>query len=76
MAYTKTIALIANPKADGVCSAAAEVRGVLEALGARVCSSAEPDVFPPADTDALLARGDLAIALGGDGTIIHIAACC
>lgn len=29
--------------------------------------------FPPADTDALLRACDMAIALGGDGTIIHCA---
>ena len=68
-----TIALIANPQTQAIGEAFTAVKQELETLGARVLQSKDGASFPPADTDSLLEQSDLAIALGGDGTIIHIA---
>ncbi|MCI8554454.1 MAG: NAD(+)/NADH kinase [Clostridiales bacterium] len=67
------IALIANHQTKAIGEACAAVRRGLESLGAQVLYPKNSRTFPPADTDRLLEDCDLAVALGGDGTIIHIA---
>ena len=66
------IALIPNEKAAGVSEAASRVREALVHLGAEVLALPNP-IFPENADDALLAAADIAVALGGDGTIIHTA---
>ena len=67
------IAVIPNIMAAGVAAALPRVCSALEALGAEVLLPPRADAFPCAGTDGMLASCDLAVALGGDGTIIHTA---
>lgn len=67
------VAVIPNPKASGVCAALPRVCRALEELGAQVLLPGDIHRFPSAGTDELLSRCDVAVALGGDGTIIHAA---
>ena len=67
------LAVFSNPKA---CSAQQALPLVCEALrheGAQVLTPAEPGPFPGNVSDALIEAWDVAIALGGGGTIIHAA---
>lgn len=66
------ITVIPNTKtADGE-AALTRVKQALAALDATVLVSSQT-VFPPSDMPRLLEECDVAIAIGGDGTIIHTA---
>ncbi len=68
------IAVIPNTKtADGL-EAFRQVCEKLNTLPATVTTPTDA-AFPPRDMPALLEACDLAIAIGGDGTIIHTAKC-
>ncbi len=67
------VALIMNEKASGVSTAVGPVREALARLGAEVLLPSEGCLFPENADDGLLSSGDLVVALGGDGTIIHTA---
>ncbi len=67
------VAFIANTKAAGVAAAAEDIRHTLCELGAQVLLPPKDVAFPDSASDELLATCDVAIALGGDGTIIHTA---
>ena len=67
------IAVIANEKVAGVAVAAARVAETLRELGASVTMAPDGVPFPEKVTDALLQDCDVAVALGGDGTIMHVA---
>lgn len=67
------IALIANEKAANVCSSLDRVCSALHNLGAEVYKAPSGVEFPASASDELIEAGDLVIALGGDGTIIHTA---
>lgn len=67
------VAVIANSKAEGVALARDSVcraRGIWERS---CCSRRTALAFPAPGTDEVLAACDVAVALGGDGTIIHTA---
>ena len=70
---TMRVVLIPNEKAAGVCSAVGPVRQALADLGAEVLLPPEGCGFPENADDDFLSAGDLAVVLGGDGTIIHTA---
>lgn len=67
------IAVIYNQKAEGVKEALNPVCEALRSMGAEVLLPTSREAFPSSDIGMLLARCDLAVALGGDGTIIHVA---
>ena len=67
------VAVIANSKAAGVSAALDGVCRALQELGAELLFPAVSGEFPAADTDEVLLQSDVAVALGGDGTIIHTA---
>lgn len=68
------IAVIGNAKTVGGSDVLCQVRQALEAMKVTVTASRDT-VFPPQDMTDLLRRCDVAIAIGGDGTIIHTAKC-
>lgn len=65
-------AVIANYRAAGVRAALPRVLAALSAIGMETALPAG-EVFPSPETEDLLQRADLALALGGDGTILHVA---
>lgn len=67
------IAVIANGQTAGVTDALEPVCRRLRALGAEVLTTALSGTFPPDTADEQIAAAELVVALGGDGTIIHIA---
>ncbi len=67
------IVVIPNEKAAGVSAAIRPVRKALTGLGAEVLFPPADILFPENAADALLKQGDVVVALGGDGTIIHTA---
>ena len=67
------VALISNAKAAGVPAAVEPVCAALQGLGAAVLLPVGGGEFPPSGADDILRECDIAIALGGDGTIIHTA---
>lgn len=69
----KRIAVIPNDKAAGVQAALPAVCAALRDLGADVILPRQPEAFNGDRIDEALRSGDAAVALGGDGTIIHIA---
>lgn len=69
----KRIAVIPNNKAAGVCLALPQVCTVLEQLGAEVILPEGSVPFYGDHIEDVIRAGDVVIALGGDGTIIHIA---
>ncbi len=66
------IAVIPNERNAGAVDEAVRVCASLRELKAEPLLSAE-GVFPPPNMDELLRQCDMAIAMGGDGTIIHTA---
>lgn len=66
------IAVIPNGRNNGAVEEAARVCEFLRKLQAQPLL-AEGGVFPPQNMDFLLQECDIAIAMGGDGTIIHTA---
>ena len=68
------LAVIPNYQSHGGAEA---LKRVCEALSARSITYYLPQdtVFPPRDLETCLASCDAAIALGGDGTILHCAKC-
>ncbi|MGI6265240.1 MAG: NAD(+)/NADH kinase [Acutalibacteraceae bacterium] len=69
----KTIAVIPNAQAVGVTRVFPAVCEALRDSGAEVLTAGEPVTFPGAEIDGLIRRADAVVALGGDGTIIHVA---
>lgn len=67
------IAVLPNARASGVREAFPRVCNALRELGAEVLLPDEGDGFPSPNADALIRKSDVAVALGGDGTIIHTA---
>lgn len=67
------VAVIANSKAEGVALAWDSVCRALRDLGAELLLPPDCAAFPAPGTDEVLAACDVAVALGGDGTIIHTA---
>ena len=67
------IAVLPNAHASGVREAFPRVCDALRELGAEVLLPDEGDGFPSPNADALIRKSDVAVALGGDGTIIHTA---
>lgn len=67
------VAVIANSKAEGVALARDSVCRALRDLGAELLLPPDCAAFPAPGTDEVLAACDVAVALGGDGTIIHTA---
>lgn len=68
------IAVIPNRKTTGGAAAFERVCAALAALSVEVCVPTDT-AFPPCDMQSLLAACDFAVAVGGDGTIIHTAKC-
>ena len=66
------VAVIPNDKPDAM-SLVASVRDALEAFGAEVIIPPESKRFPSNAMDDIISESDVVVALGGDGTIIHIA---
>lgn len=66
------IALLPNYRTANVREEVQRVCDALSALSVEVLLPSD-EAFPPSDADALLSACDAAIALGGDGTIIHCA---
>ncbi len=69
-----TITVIPNTKTAAGKAAFEQVCRALEALAVTVTVPNDA-AFPPRDMTALLQACDIAIAIGGDGTIIHTAKC-
>ena len=69
----KRIAVIPNDKAVGVRGVLPQVCGILERLGAQVLLPELGTPFYGEQADEVIRSGDVVIALGGDGTIIHTA---
>ncbi|HET9046478.1 MAG TPA: NAD kinase [Casimicrobiaceae bacterium] len=73
------VALVGRPETPGLAAPVARLAAFLEARGHRVVMAAETAVvaagapFPAVDPSALGAATDLAIVLGGDGTMLSIA---
>lgn len=67
------IAVLPNARASGVREALPRVCDALRKLGAEVLLPDEGDGFPSPNADALIRKSAVAVALGGDGTIIHTA---
>ena len=73
------VALVGRPETPGLAEPLARLAAFLEARGHRVVMAAETAVaaaradFPSVDPSALGAAADLAIVLGGDGTMLSIA---
>jgi NAD+ kinase len=66
------IAVIPNLKTTDGKTAYEEVCRALEAMAVTVVTAKDTS-FPPRDMDEVLGACDMAIAVGGDGTIIHCA---
>ncbi len=66
------IAIIPNNGAVNCQDTAQQIVGILKQLGAQPLLPTD-DAFPPKDAENLIEACDVAIALGGDGTIIHCA---
>ena len=66
------IAVFPNYRTASVREELARVCEALNRLSVEVLLPCD-EMFPPADADALFSACDVAIALGGDGTIIHCA---
>ena len=69
-----TITVIPNTQTAAGKAAFEQVCRALEALAVTVTVPNDA-AFPPRDMTALLQACDIAIAIGGDGTIIHTAKC-
>lgn len=67
------ITVIPNRQAAGVDAAIAAVKQALEDRGATVQMPADDTPFPACANDELLRAGEVIVALGGDGTIMHTA---
>lgn len=67
------VAVIPNEKAAGVCMSFERVCEALADLGAEVVIPAHAEQFPSSATDDAIRDSDVTVALGGDGTIIHVA---
>lgn len=69
----KRVAIIPNDKAAGVCGVLPQVCAILKEQGAEVLLPEASASFCGDHIDAVIRAGDVVIALGGDGTIIHTA---
>lgn len=69
----KRIAVIPNAQAAGVQQTLPQVCAVLKELGAEILLPDDPTVFQSDRMDDIIRAGDVVVALGGDGTIIHTA---
>lgn len=67
------IAVIANARAEGVTEALEPVCRRLRELGATVLAAPLDEPFPSAEADGRIEAAEAVVALGGDGTIIHVA---
>ena len=66
------VAIVANWGADGVGAVCETVSEKMRGFGAEVLLPPEKS-FPPANWNRLLEGADVVLALGGDGTLIHVA---
>ena len=66
------VAILPNRKVQGVETVLLSVCEKLNTLGIETVLPQDTQ-FPPRDCDELLKDADLVIALGGDGTLIHVA---
>ena len=69
----KRIAVVPNEKAAGVNRVLPQVCDILQQLGAQVLLPPSSASFCGEEADAVIRDGDVVVALGGDGTIIHTA---
>ena len=67
------VTVIANDRAHGVCGMLPAVSEALTMVGAQVILPPDGMDFLSEEIDSYIAQGDMVIALGGDGTIIHTA---
>jgi hypothetical protein len=73
------VALVGRPETPGLAAPLARLAAFLEARGHQAVMASETAVaatgqeFPPVDPSVLGAAADLAIVLGGDGTMLSIA---
>ena len=67
------VTIVANKRAQGVDSALPSILAALAEIGVQ-CILPPPDLdFLSEEMDAYIAQGDVVVALGGDGTMIHTA---
>lgn len=66
------VAMLPNRNVQGVETVLSAVCEKLNTLGIETVMSQDAQ-FPPQDCDTLLKEADLVVALGGDGTLIHVA---
>lgn len=69
----KRIVVIPNEQAAGVKQAFVPVCDTLKQMGADVIVPQTADIFCHSSMDDAIVAGDVVVALGGDGTIIHTA---
>ena len=67
------ITVIANDRATGVKGALPSILDALYTIGAQVILPPDGVDFLSEDIDAYIEQGDVVVAVGGDGTIIHTA---
>ena len=67
------VTVLSNSKASGAAETLPQVLDALKAVGAETILAPAEESLLSSKTDAFIARGDVVIALGGDGTIIHFA---
>lgn len=67
------VAVIANDRANGVKGALPSILEALNAIGAQVILPPDGVDFLSDDIDVYIQQGDVVVAVGGDGTIIHTA---
>lgn len=67
------ITVIANDRANGVQGALPSILKALSAIGAQVILPPDGVDFLSEKIDAYIEQGDIVVAVGGDGTIIHTA---
>lgn len=74
-----TVAIFGKPRAEGIRAPLLRIAQLVRAAGCRVlldaltCESLQVDEFPCHDLAAIGARADVAVVLGGDGTMLGIA---
>lgn len=67
------IAVLSNPGMPGTRPLLSEVCRVLRQLGAEVTHPTPDAAFLSAEADDCVRKSDVVVALGGDGTMIHVA---